>query len=163
MTTGSGARVHAEKAGLVDMALPAAESFRLFNAVGERRWVKDWAPSFVYPPEPAAGEGTVFQTRKIGIGTATWIQTRHDPDRGGTSFVYVIPHHCATMVDVDITANGKDRSRASVRYRMTSLSPGADGTVRKFAEDFEDMMVAWAESIRRHIVEGVPPGQESDL
>ena len=145
------------------MALSAAESFQLFNAVGEQRWVKGWAPSFIYPVEPAAGEGAVFQTRKNGIGTATWIQTRHDPERGGASFVYVIPDHCAAMVDVDVTGSGKSQSRASVRYRMTSLSPGADGAVRKFAEDFEDMMTAWEKAIRHHIVEGVPLGQESDL
>ena len=60
------------------------------------------------------------------------------------------------MVDVGVTADGDDRSRASVRYRMTSLSSGADGFVRAFGEGFEDFMAQWAAAIQRHIVDGVP-------
>lgn len=52
--------------------------------------------------------------------------------------------------------NGEGRSRAVVRYRMTSLSPDADDFVRAFADGFDDMMAHWAEAIQRHIVEGVP-------
>ena len=73
------------------MDLSAADAFPLFNAVGERRWVAGWAPSFVHPVEPGAGEGVVFQTAKKGAGTATWVQTRHEPCTGTASFVYVVP------------------------------------------------------------------------
>ena len=48
MATGTGQLVHMERAGVVGMALPAAEAFPLFNAEGERRWVARWDP----PPPP---------------------------------------------------------------------------------------------------------------
>ena len=111
--------------------------------------------------EPGAGEGVVFQTiKKDYVGTATWVQTRHEPAAGLASFVYIVPDHHAAMVDVGVTPDGEGRSRASVTYRMTSLSKDADDFVRAFAEAFEDFMAHWAEAIQRHIVEGEPLGGE---
>ncbi len=48
MTAESGNRVHIERAGVVRMALPAADAFPLFNAEGERRWVAGWVPCYLY-------------------------------------------------------------------------------------------------------------------
>lgn len=149
-------RLHVEMTGVVPMALPLAEAFPLFGAEGERRWAAGWDPRYVYPTDSHPGEGLVFQTTKEGAGTATWVQTRHEPDTGVASYVYVIPDHHTAMVDVRVTPDGDSSSRASVRYRMTSLSPDADDFVRAFGEDFEDFMAHWAEAIQRHVVEGVP-------
>ena len=145
-----------ERAGGFAMALPLAEAFPLFSAEGERRWAAGWDPRYVYPTDSHAGEGLVFQTTKEGAGTATWVQTRHEPDTAVASYVYVIPDHHTAMVDVRVTPDGDSRSQASVRYRMTSLSPDADDFVRAFGEDFADFMAHWAEAIQRHVVEGVP-------
>ncbi|MXW56793.1 MAG: hypothetical protein F4Z59_09125 [Gemmatimonadales bacterium] len=153
--TAKSERVHVERTGVVAMALPSAEAFTLFTAEGERRWVVGWDPRYLHPGAPHAGEGLVFQTMKEGAGTATWVQTRHEPAAGGASYVYVIADHHTAMVDVHVTPDGESRSRASVRYRMTSLSADADSFVRIFGEDFEDFMAHWAEAIQRHVVEGV--------
>ena len=158
MTIDTGERIHVERAGTVGMALSAAEAFPLFNAEGERRWVAGWDPCFVHPVEPGAGEGVVFQTTKKGAGTATWVQTRHEPATGAASFVYIVADHHVAMVDVGVIPDGKGRSRASVRYRMTSLSSDADDFVRAFGESFEDFIAQWVQAIQRHIVEGVPLG-----
>ncbi len=156
MTPESGRRVHIERAGVVRMALPAAQAFPLFNAEGERRWVAGWVPRYLHRAGSGVGEGVVFQTTRQGVGTATWTQTRHDPARGAASFVFVYPGHHTAIVDVAVTPDGDGRSRASVRYRMTSLSPVADDYVRAFGEAFDGFMVHWEEAIQRHIVEGVP-------
>jgi hypothetical protein len=142
------------------MALPFGEAFPLFNAVGEQRWVAGWDPRFVHPVEARAGEGVVFQTNKANMGTATWVQTVHEPSIGTASFVYVVPDHHVAMVDVGVTPDGEGRSRAAVRYRMTSLSSDADDFVRAFSETFEDNMAHWTEAIQRHIVEGVSLARE---
>ena len=138
------------------MALPFAEAFPLFNAEGERRWVAGWDPRYVHPSEPGPGEGVIFQTTNKGVGTATWVQTRHEPATGVAAFVYVVPDHHAAMVDVRVTPDGEGRSRALVKYRMTSLSSDADDFVRAFGDAFEGYMDDWAEAIQRHIVEAVP-------
>lgn len=140
------------------MALPFEEAFPLFNAEGERRWVAGWDPRHIHPIGPGPGEGVVFQTSREGVGTATWIQTRHEPATGVVSFVYVIPDHHTAMVDVHVTPDGEDRSRAAVKYRMTALSAAGDDFVRVFGEGFEGFMAHWAEAIQRHIVECVPTG-----
>ncbi len=101
----------------------------------------------------------MFQTAKT-VGTATWVQTRHEPATGVASFVYVVPGHHTAMMDVRVTPDGESQSRASVKYRMTSLSADADDFVGAFGETFEDFMVDGAEAIQQHIVEGVPLTEE---
>lgn len=59
------------------------------------------------------------------------------------------------MVDIVVAPDGEGRSRAAVKYRMTSLSPAGDEFVRAFGLDFESTMAHWAEAIQRHIMEGV--------
>ncbi len=114
MTADGGERVHVERTGVVAMALPFAEAFPLFSAEGERLWVPGWDPRYVYPKEGQAREGLVFQTIRKGVGTATWVQTRHEPATGVASFIYMYPDHHAGMVDVRVTPAGERRSRASV-------------------------------------------------
>jgi hypothetical protein len=155
MTIDNGRRTHIEVAGVVHMAISAREAFPLFNAKGERRWAAGWDPRYLHPLESGVGEGAVFQTSKTA-GTATWVQTRHDPAAGLASFVYVLPDHHAALVDVSITPDGDCRSRASVTYRMTSLSSDADAFVKVFGDAFKGFMTHWEEAIQRHIVEGVP-------
>ena len=160
MAIDTGERAHVDRRGVVPMALPFEEAFALFNAVGERRWVVGWNPRFVHPALPSAGEGVVFQTTGADTGPATWVQTVHEPSAGTASFVYVVSDHRVAMVDVGVARDGERRSRASVRYRMTSLSSDADDFVRAFGEAFEDNMAHWAEAIQRHIVEGMPLDEE---
>lgn len=160
MTTKAGERVHIERKGAVGMLLPAGEAFLLFSAEGERLWVPGWNPFYVHPVEAGTGEGVVFQTFKKDVGTATWVQTRHEPAAGLASFVCIVPDHHIAMVDVHVVSGGEGRSRASVTYRMTSLSPETDDFVRGFGETFEDFMADWSSAIQRHIVDGVPLGGE---
>ena len=156
MTIDTGERVHMDRTGVVPVALPFAEAVPLFTPEGERPWAAGWDPHYVHPLGTGAGEGLVFQTGNKGMETATWVQTRYEPAAGLASYVYVVPNHHTAMVDVRVTPDGEDRSRASVRYRMTSLSPDADEFVRAFGDAYEQEMVDWAEAIQRHVVEGVP-------
>ena len=156
MTIDTGERVHVDRAGVVAVALPFAEAVPLFTPEGERPWAAGWEPHYVHPVGIGAGEGLVFQTTNEGMGTATWVQTRYEPAAGLASYVYVIPEHHAAMVDVRVTPDGEIRSRASVRYRMTSLSSDADEFVRAFGDAYEQEMLDWTEAIQRHVVEGVP-------
>ena len=139
MSMDTGARVHVERAGAVSMALSAEEAFPLFSAEGERRWVAGWNPSYLHPVEPGAGEGVVFQTVKKDLGTATWVQTRHEPGAGFASFVCIVPDHHAAMVgrgcnprrrepkpsvrevSHDVLVIGCGRLRSSVRRGLRGL------------------------------------------
>ncbi len=156
MTIDTGERVHVDRAGEVAVALPFAKAVPLFTPEGERPWAAGWDPQYVHPLGIGAGEGLVFQTTSEESGTATWVQTRYEPTSGLASYVYVVPDHHTTMVDLRVTPDGEDRSRACVRYRMTSLSPEADAFVRAFGNAFEQEMSEWADAIQRHVVEGVP-------
>ena len=160
MTTDTGERAHVDRAGVVAVALPFAEAMPLFTPEGERPWAAGWDPQYLHPVSPDAREGVVFQTTNKGENTATWVQTRYEPTEGRASYVYVIPDHHTAMVDVCVTPEGEDRSRASVRYRMTSLSPDADESVRAFGAAYDEEMSHWAEAIQRHVVEGVPIVEE---
>ena len=156
MTTDTGERAHVDRAGVVAVALPFAMAMPLFTPEGERPWAAGWDPRYLHPASPDAREGVVFQTTDKGESTATWVQTRYEPTEGLASYVYVIADHHTAMVDVRVSADGEDRSRASVRYRMTSLSPDADESVLAFGAAYDEEMSHWSEAIQRHVVEGAP-------
>jgi len=148
-------RIHVERNGTVEIALPAEEAFLLLHPEGERRWVSGWEPTYVHPTEPSVGEGVVFQTT-TGEGTATWVQTRFDPTGYSASYNYVVPHHRVTTVDVAVDPAGEVRNRARVTYRMTALSPEADECVQAFGDGFKEYVAGWGAAIQEHVVEGVP-------
>ena len=74
--------------------------------------------------------------------------------------MYIVPENHIAMVDVHVISGGEGRSRASVTYRMTSLSPETDDFVRAFGEAFEDFTADWSPAIQSHILDGVPLGGE---
>ena len=68
MATDTVERVHVERMGVVAMDLPATETFPLFSAEGERRWVAGWDPCYVHPIEPGAGRRRHLPDHQQGRG-----------------------------------------------------------------------------------------------
>jgi len=148
-------RTHIDRLGVVEMKLPRDSAFVLFQAEAERRWAVGWSPVYLYLNGAQQGEGTVFTTDASGH-TTVWMVTENDANTGRIGYAYVIPGSRATQVDVQVLSVGSDRSRATVRYRMTALSADADDYVREFSDGFGAFLEHWEEAIDTHVVRGVP-------
>ena len=119
--------------------------------------MEGWEPTYVHPTEPTVRERVVFRTM-TGEGKATWMQTRHEPALRAASYVYVVPDHRATTVDVTVSDLGEGRSQARVTYRMTALSAEADDFVQEFGNGFGEYLVKWEDAVQKYVVEGVAMG-----
>ena len=95
-------------------------------------WSPDWNPQFLYPLPAADARGMVF-TVTHGHQKSVWVNTQLDWKNGRVQYVYVIPDVLATLITLELTAEG-DKTRVDVEYERTALSADADEHVRKMAE-----------------------------
>ena len=144
--------MHIELSGRVGVAAPPAEAFRFFTPDGERRWVPDWEPEYLHPPDGALAEGLVFRTRHGGEMTL-WLVVRCDE---GTAVEYarVTPDSRMGTVSVRLSPAGWNATEAQITYRMTSLSSHGDLLLEAFAAGFPEMLAEWERRIGYALKDG---------
>ena|SRR5215475_6774966 len=104
----------------------------LFGADKERVWAPDWNPQFVYPLPPTDVRGMVFAVAH-GNHKSVWVNTQLDWKNGRVQYVYVIPDVLATLITLQLTAEG-EKTRVEVEYERTALNADTDERVRQMAE-----------------------------
>jgi hypothetical protein len=134
--------------GVIRVALPPAQAFRLFTPRGEQHWADDWHP--VFPAEPAddTEPGTVFETRAHGRPPTAWVVTDRQPGRR-ISYARVTPGDRAGTVTVDLTAAGQhgEASDVEVTYQLTALSEAAGAELSEFAAGYPAYLRSWQHAI----------------
>jgi hypothetical protein len=119
------------------------ETTQLFGPIREAEWEPDWHPVFVHPESGAQRPGVVF-TRIAGHDrTQLWTLTEYDEHDGRVAYVIVEPGFMVSEIQVQISADGPTRSRATVMHRRTALSESANEIVEKLTPH-------WATSQRPH-------------
>lgn len=128
------------------LPLPPDQTFDLFTAEGERRWVAGWDPVFLSDCG-ATEPGAVFLTDHCGEQTI-WTVLEADRSAGRLAYSRVSPGHRAGRVEVDLTADGAG-TRVKVAYDLTSLGADGDEAVRSMDRDgFNRMLGEWERLIR---------------
>lgn len=125
-------RAHTEERFSFIANAPMERVAPLFGADKERAWAPGWDPQFVYPMPAADVRGMVF-TVAHGHRKSVWVNTQLDWKNGRVQYVYVIPDALATLITLQITAEG-NKTRVDVEYNRTALSAEADMHVREMAE-----------------------------
>jgi hypothetical protein len=129
---------------------PAERAFPLFGPVREAEWARGWAPRFLFPKGGAQSEGTVFTTAAGhgGHGDDLWVLTEYEPAAGRIGYVVTSPGVVLAEIKIRVAPAGGDRSRATVTYRRTALSPGANEHVSGFTHQWEESQrVHWEHAI----------------
>jgi hypothetical protein len=113
----------------VSVDTSVAETTQLFGPLRESEWEPDWHPLFVHPESGAQRPGVVF-TRAVGHGrTQLWTVTEYDEHSGRVAYVIVEPGFMVSEIQVQISADGPSRSRATVMHRRAALGEGANDIV----------------------------------
>jgi hypothetical protein len=148
---------HAERSFEFTIEGPMASVAPLFGADRERLWAADWRPRFLWPARAADREGMVFAVTSAH-GTAVWINTAYDPEHGRFQYAYLLPEIVATLITVSLTPDGV-RTRASVTYCRTALSPESSALVARMADHDARSGPEWAEQINGYLRRGAdsPP------
>ncbi|WP_158750974.1 hypothetical protein [Acidobacterium sp. S8] len=125
------------------MDAPVATVFPLFGADRERMWDSSWNPVFMHPSPAEDIAGAVFRV-KHGHHDATWINTAFDEERGHIQYVYLLPDVMVTLIDIQLTPLGQDRTWAEVVYERTALSVDGDAVVAHRGDADGKMGPEWA-------------------
>ncbi len=148
-STSGSRRVHTEERFSVIVYAPMERVMPLFGADKERVWAPEWNPQFVYPVPAADVRGMVF-TLAHKYGKSVWLNTQFDWKNGRVQYVYVIPDALATLITLQLYAEG-DKTRVEVDYDRTALSTEADTHVRQLAERDRTRGPEWERQIGEYL------------
>ena len=133
--------------GVIRVALPPAEAFRLFTARGEEDWAHGWHPAFPVETPDDSQPGTVFETSAHGPRTV-WVVTERQPGRR-IGYARVTPGDRAGTVTVELSPAGGhgEASDVEVTYQLTALSESAVDALREFADGYPAYLQSWQDAI----------------
>jgi uncharacterized membrane protein len=153
-------RATAEREHAFIVSRPVAESFPLFEPVGEKQWAENWQPVFVSEADARLHDGSVFTVDRPGPGgaavTSIWTITRYEPGRV-IEYRNVLPGLRATRITVHCEPAAADQTRVTVRYAYRSLSAEGDAMIAATTDEaFRAMIDSWGTAIADFFKRGTP-------
>lgn len=126
---------------------PIAEALPLFTPKGEEAWVPGWRPTYLAPATGETCEEMVFTTG-AGDEASVWTCLAWQPEQGHARYLRLTPASRVAFVDVRCRADGADRTRVRVAYRIVALTDhGRTYLEGSSAEAFARSIDTWAELI----------------
>ena len=122
------------------------QALPLFTAAGERLWAgPHWNPEML---SGSIKRGSVFRTRAHGRETV-WVVTDYRPDQGRVGYARIAKGSNMGLVDVRCQTLFHSRSRITVSYTLTALSPEGSTFVRRFLgkKHFKHYIGEWKRSL----------------
>jgi hypothetical protein len=131
-----------------------AETTPLLGPLREAEWAPDWSPHFLHPVDGAQREGAVFVTNSHGR-ERIWVLTKYDVENGRVNYVVVTPGFTTNEIAIRVVADGKHRSKATISYRCSALTPEGNKDVAKLdAHWAEEQHVHWEKAINEALAKG---------
>jgi hypothetical protein len=131
--------------GVIQVALPPADAFRLFTPRGEQDWAHGWRPAFPVETPDDTEPGTVFETSAHGAQPTIWVVVERQTGQS-IRYARVTAGDRAGTVSIDITPAGT-HSRVEVTCQLTALSGHAVGALREFADGYPAYLRSWQDAI----------------
>jgi hypothetical protein len=148
---GQGTAQRISRAGSFELPCSADVAFPLFSPEGERDWVKDWAPSPVFPERIQFARDTVFREGSAGE-EAVWTILDVDRQLHRAEYVRLAPQSHTARIVVKIKALGPQRSRVAVTYTITAFGVHAASLMEAFAEEaYAAKMSDWQRQISAYL------------
>jgi hypothetical protein len=148
--------LHVSRKGTLTVELGFEETLDLFTPEGERRWIEDWRPEYLFRAGGGDEIDTVFRTRHGGEETL-WIVLDHDKEEGSAAYSRITPGSRLGTVTVSVEGIDEASCWVEVCYEMTGLSPAGNAVLkaldarafRAMLDDWEARIAALTTSARR--------------
>jgi hypothetical protein len=140
------------------LSIPAGieDTFILFSPSGERRWVPEWEPEFLDPPEPGWRENQVFRTREES-GEAVWVVSRLDRDHHEVTYHRIEPGRYVATITVHCKVKTHAETDVFASYSYLGLSEVGNREIDAMQqENYEKKMISWERWIRRYLSDSSP-------
>jgi hypothetical protein len=136
-------------------AAPPERILPLLTAVGEKAWAPGWEPEVLFQP-PQGDAGTVFITRHAHPGKATlWRMEEMDLAARRVRYVHVTAGIEVTELEIVLTPEGADRTRARVTYTFTGLGEEGNRVVEQQTEaSYASWMREWEAEMNHFLTTG---------
>jgi hypothetical protein len=144
-----GAAQQVRRSGSFELPCNADTAFPFFSPEGERKWVKGWNPTAVFPDTLEFSRDTVFREGPLG-DEAVWTIVDADWKTHRAEYVRVAHRSHTGRVLVQIEALGADRCKVVVDYTITAFGEDLAALVETFSEEaYVAKMRAWQEQISK--------------
>ncbi|HUO33785.1 MAG TPA: hypothetical protein VMU43_02230 [Candidatus Acidoferrum sp.] len=147
---GAGELAHTEEKFEFVANGPMTEVAPLFGASKERVWAAGWNPQFVWPGEETDREGMVFKVAH-GHMKSIWVNTALDLQGGRIQYAYVIPGAMATVITLELTAQG-EKTHVAVEYDRTALDGEMNAHVQQMAAEDAKSGPEWEREVSAYLV-----------
>ena len=132
--------------------------FALFGPLGEKEWAEGWDPQMVLPYPNPIEEHMVFQTpsgHSEDSGTATWIVSKHDPDRWFIEYT-VFTQGRIWWISIKCVEEERDsRTSATIKYTYLGLNEEANLLNQSALERmFRQDLIDWEHAINHYLMTG---------
>jgi hypothetical protein len=140
--------------------LPLAETFMLFEPVGEKAWADGFDPIFATPESANLGADSIFthETSHGGAKQQTiWLITRYDRAAALIEYRAVYPGVRVAHITVQCHVSDRPDTDVEVTYHYTGLSDEGDHYIATMTEKkFGEYIEGWASAIRAYLARGTP-------
>lgn len=134
--------------------------FPLLCPVRESEWVPGWSPLRVISNSGVAEPDCIFIT-EAAPQDATWVTTRHEPDRGILQMFKITPDHTVCRIDITLRPHGKESTQAEVSYEYTAIGPAGEAFLKEFTEAwYNNFMTDWEHALNHYLTTGKITGSD---
>lgn len=138
---------HISRSGVLTVELPFEDTLELFTPEGERRWVDDWRPEYLFRAGGGDEIDTVFRTSHGGEETL-WIVLDHDREDGTVSYSRITPGSRLGTVAVSVEGIDERSCWVEVTYELTALSDAGNTVLEQHtAKAYRAMLDDWERRI----------------
>lgn len=125
---------HVSRTGTFHLPMPPQQAFLFFTPEGERAYVPDWRPEYVYPEDGRLQRGLVWRTNASGEPTL-WLVVRFDEERLDVEYARVVPDSRMGTVSVRCLAAQDGGTDVTVTYELTALSEAGERTLAAMTDE----------------------------
>ncbi len=131
------------------------EIMPLYCPVREIDWCENWQPIRIISYSGLVEKDCIFMTPHNDKNDVFWIVTQYDLEAGEVEMLHHIPGVLVTRLNIRLTANTENKTKASITYAKTSLSESGDKVLTSFTkENYDIMMDSWEQAMNHYLKTG---------
>jgi hypothetical protein len=131
------------------------ETLPLFTAAGERLWIKEWQPTYIYPEDGEPKQGMIWKTTNDANIEEIWVTVNYDVVQHTATYVKWSPENNVTRIDVQCSPIDGGQTEVQVTYTITPLSEKGVHGLKSFTKaHYEHWIKAWEKAINHYLQHG---------
>ena len=131
------------------------ETLPLFTAAGERLWIKEWNPTYIYPETGEPKEGMIWKTTDDASIDEIWVTVNYDVTQHTATYVKWSPKNNVTRIDIQCSSIDDTQTLVQVTYTITALSDKELISLEEFTkEHYDSWLRSWERAVNHYLQHG---------